>query len=724
MHIFRTYQQLEHSDCGLACIRMIARYYGKKISPAYLRSLCDSSRLGISVRDITSTLQAIDISAIPLKLKGDHIDDVDLPLPAILFWNHTHFVVPYKIWKGKYYIADPGKGKLRFTREEFDKLWMNPDGYGIIILAEPDEAFHSREFLKDKNSRRLLNMVRDIFLLNRWQFVSIILLMLFTMAGDVLTPLLFQHTVDEGISGKNIPLVWILVLSQLAIFLGNFAGNTLVEYILTRLGLKVNLDMMTSYLSKLVKMPMTFFARKVNSDLIQKADDQERIKNFIVGMPQSVFFTVISLVVFSAMMVYYSPEVFSIFLIATGAGVAWNRLLMRRRREIDFSYFNYMAENRNNVYELVNGMHEIKTGSAERLRITLWGKLQKKIILLSLRKFRLNAITSGGNTLISYMKDIIITGFCATMVIKGEMTIGVMMTVGYISGRLSSPFSRIMGMSGEIQDANMSIERVSEIMETEYAEDGKKKNPILQEISIDHVWFKYPGSTSPFVIKDVSFTIPKGSVTAIVGASGGGKTTLVKLLLGLYPPSKGTISNGDDNLIDIDSFDWLKKCAAVNQDGVIFTGTILSNIALNDEHPDAERARDAVRTACLEGFIDSLPMGINTKIGVSGIEVSGGQKQRLLIARAVYKNPELLILDEATSSLDAANEAEIVRNLNEFTKGKTLVIVAHRLSTVRNADNIIFLEHGRIAETGTHEELIKRKGGYYQLISNQLEIAN
>lgn len=716
-----SYQQLENSDCGLTCIRIIARYFGYKYQASYLRQFCDSSRLGISIADITEVFKKIGFDSTPVKIGIDKIKE--MPLPAILYWNQNHFVVLYKIKRGRYYIADPGKGKMSFSENDFKEYWLSSNSFGLAILAEPnseaDNVFPC-EGKRENPKWKLCNSFIANTKNNSKSYLGIIALTIIAILGDILIPILFQRTIDEGINSKDIGLVWLLVLCQLAIFIGNLISSSSLQYIITKLGLKMGLDMMDDYLRKLVYMPVSFFARKNSSDLIQKIDDQVRIKDFMVNMPRSLFVTIISLVVFSSMLIYYSYLIFILFLVSMILGTIWNNLFVRKFRELDYSYFSASAQNRNHVYEIVNGITEIKINSAQESKISIWRTLQERLRAYSISLAKLNLFSDGGTAVISRLEDICITGICATMVIKGMMTFGIMMTIGYIVGRLSSPFSTIVNLYGDIQKTSMSVERVDEVVNAPVRKPSDIKDIALGNITINDLWFKYPGSQSPYVIKNLSLTIERGSTVAIVGSSGGGKTTLVKLILGLFAPNKGMIHVGEELLTEELSEAWLKHCAVVMQDGIIFSGTILSNIAMSDESPDLDRVNKVLTIACLDKFIHKLPMGIKTKIGVAGIEISGGEKQRLLIARALYKNPEFLILDEATSSLDATNEYNIVHNIADYMKEKTMIIVAHRLSTVKNADRIVFIKDGEISEYGTHEDLIALRGGYYNLVSNQL----
>lgn len=722
---FRAYRQLEHSDCGIACIRMIARYYGLKISAKTLRGMCDMSRLGISVNDILSSFRTIGMQGAAARVSMSEI--WDMPLPAILFWDQKHFVVLYDADKQKQQlrIADPASGKVTLQASDFAPRWIGTGERGIAIMAAPDEGFDPKNFHNEKEGFPLGKMLKDAIIKYRKSFTIIILLTILAMVADITLPFLFQRTVDEGISSKDIHLVWLLVLSQLFVFIGNYVTNNIVDIMLTKLGLRMSIDMMNNYLKKLIRLPIAYFDRKVNSDLIQKVNDQERLKGFLLSTPTDLIVTSLTLFVFSTLLVYFSFPIFIIFLILTLLSLGWSLLFLRKRREIDYSYFSHASENRNALYELIYGMPEIKSNNAQSGRVDVWNETQEKINRLSIRSAFLNLTINSGGTFFIRMRDIAITGICATLVIQDQMTIGVMMTVSYIVGRLSSPFNSIAGSISSIQDAALSYNRLSEILNHKEKEvSGNVPLPTSEHpaIKLENVWFKYPGSSSPFVIKDVSVDIPAGKTTAIVGNSGSGKTTLIKLMLSFYSPSKGNIYGHGTDLSGVHSDAWLRNCGAVMQSGYIFSDTVLKNIALSDTDPDEERVRDAARLACIDSFIESMPMGYYTTLGERGVDLSGGQKQRLFIARAIYKNPQIIFLDEATSSLDAENELHIVENLREFQKGKTVIVAAHRLSTVKDADNILFIEDGQIAEQGTHDQLIALRGKYYSLVKNQLAL--
>lgn len=722
------YKQLEYSDCGITCIRIIAKYYGKDIPHRVLRSLSDSSRIGISLNDIVKCTKAIGFDTASVLVNAEEI--YRMPLPAILHWEQNHYVVLYKIDKnrGKFYVADPAQGKISFHDCDFFNYWKGENKSGIALLLSPSQSFYDRIFQDTQGSQTgLWKLFKSSLVRFRGSFLLVMLFTAIAVVADVALPMVFQRTIDDGIKNNDIGLVWMLILSQLFIFLGGYVANITTEFILTKLGLKISINLINEYLVKLIRMPISFFDRKINSDLIQKIDDQNRIKNFLVSMPDTIFFTIVNLVVFSGLLIYYNYIIFIIFITGTLIAYFWVMLFSRKRKELDYAYFTCSSANRNNIYELINGMSEIKINNAQQNRVSIWNSIQEKINGLSIHSAILEMTINSGNTLISRLKDLSVTGICAMLVINEQMTLGTMMTISYIVGQLARPISNIINSIRTIQDALISYDRLDEVINSE---DGSLEEQNIQsnntikrfDLTFNNVSFKYPGSFSPFVIKDLSTSIPHNRVTAIVGASGSGKTTLIKLMLGFYAPQLGDIRVGNIDLSNVNNDIWLRHCGVVMQNGYIFSGSVLDNIALSAQTPDLSKAKEAAKIACIDSFIENLPMGYNTKIGINGVELSGGQKQRLYIARAVYKNPDLLFLDEATSSLDANNESMIIHNLAKYCKNKTVVISAHRLSTVKNADKIMYIENGRIIEEGTHSELLSIRGRYYALVKNQLEL--
>ncbi len=718
---FRTYRQLEQSDCGLTCIRMIARHFGKKIPLASLRRLADTSKLGISIKDIREICAKTGMQAFPVCPTVTEL--YSIPTPAILHWNQNHFVVVYRTdaERHRFFLADPEKGKIVVDEKEMSEAWAGTGETGLAVIVTPGTDFDSITFSDEQTPGLVATLSRELHQYRGHMF-AVLLLSLLCMAADACFPLIFRRSIDEGLQMKDIGLVWMFMLSQLAIFLGSSISSSISSLLLVKLGFKVNLEMMGRYLSKLTGKAMAFFDRKSSADLIQKMNDQGRIKSFLVSMPQSTLTTVLNFLVFSGLLIWFDKWIFLFFIVMSVLETVWNTIFLRRRSAIDYRSFAVSSENRNLIYELINGISEIRSNNASRIRLSTWRKSQKALDSLSLKSTLLNIWMSSGSGLLSHIKDIAITGICATLVIRGEMTLGTMFTVSYLTGSLAGPFRSIISMVTQVQDASISHERLGEVLSEEGDRTGDVR-PLSSLISFRDVSFRYPGSSSPYVLRDISFEIHPGETVALVGESGCGKTTLIKMMMGFYRPEKGKVFLGETDADELDEEAWLERCGAVMQNGYIFSSTIMENVALSDESPDRDRVAYALQTAGLKEFTESLPMGVHTKIGTTGVELSGGQKQRLLIARAVYRNPEIIFLDEATSSLDAKNERSIHENLHRFSKGKTMVIAAHRLSTVKHADRILYIENGIITESGTHEQLVALNGKYFRLVSNQLQLS-
>ena len=723
---FPFFAQLEANDCGPACIQMIAAYYKKRIPLEQIKDICGISRLGITTLDMIECLKQIGFRTAVVSISLNELQQ--MPLPAILHWRKEHFVVIHKIENHKYHIADPTYGRIKLSEEQFIQSWMGNRQVGIAIPMSPTkdlEAFVVKGNAYKKNTnKKILNLFYTIYKRNSKSVTIASLLLLISIILNWAMPIILQKIIDNGVMLQNMGVVWKLMLLQLCFFCGYTISDSFSSILLTKINFNESVKYLSEYLYKLVKLPISFFDTRLNTDLIQRMEDQERVQTFLTYHFLDLFFAFINLLVFSTILIYFSASIFCIFLILSVLSILWTLLFLHKRKKLDYNRFYIASQNRNNIYEMIFGMPEIKINNAHNVRISKWSNLQKKMNGISLKGLYLNFYQLIGSSFINRLRDIFITGLCAYFVIYENMTLGVMMTISYVLGQLSAPITQLIQFTQTFQDAVNSLDRLNEIQQKkEENNDTKISISTLQSgFSIEHISFKYMKHSPTYIINDVSLHIPKGKITAIVGTSGSGKTTLIKLLLSFYTPQEGEIKVDNLPLTQVDTDSLRSICGVVMQNGYIFSGTIAENIALYEDRPNMERLEYAVRTACLDDFIKELPMVYETPIGNSGIDLSGGQKQRLLIARAVYKDPDIIIFDEATSSLDANNEMQILNNLTSFFKQRTVIVVAHRLSTVKNADNIIVMEDGKIVEQGTHQFLSAQKGKYYNLVKNQLEL--
>lgn len=651
------------------------------------------------------------------------------PLPAILYFRKGHFVVLEKIdSKNRFHIVDPDDGRVALSSDEISERLFVSDR-AVCILLSPDDNFltiNKGDTETPKNS--LLTLTMETFASHKRAFLVISLLTLCSMAVTWVLPLIFRRTVDEGIVLKDIHLVWVLLISQLLFNIGFVLTNSISKLLLLKTSFSFGTGLIAKYLRKIVDLPIRYFDTRFSSSLIQRIGDQDRVNAFIVDLLGGTLLTTVNLLVFSSILIYFNPLIFVVFLACSVVSFVYTLFFAQKRKQIDYSLFSLESARRNSIFETVLGMQDIKINNSQKNRIEDWNNFQNRINKYQLKSFYVETFFSEGVSFIDNMMNLVVTGLCAFLVIRGQITIGTMMTTAFLLGQLTSPVNQLLGFSRNVQYARLSNERVKEITESPKEDNDPKptmsSSSLTKGLSFEHVYFKYPGTMSPMILNDICLQINHHAVTAIVGVSGSGKTTLLKLLLGLYHVSKGILKLGDNDISTINCDSWRSKCGVVMQDGYIFSGTVADNIAMGEKDPNTGKLEHAIRIACLEGFVKELPMGVHTKIGETGLPISGGERQRILIARAVYRNPEYIFFDEATNSLDANNERDIMDNLNVFFKGKTVLIIAHRLSTVKNADKIVVLDKGKIVEQGSHTELTSLKGKYYQLVKNQLELGD
>ena len=726
--------QYDSMQCGIACLQMVCRHYGRNYSSKQVSSLCSPTREGTSMLGLNDAAITLGFHTVSARAEVNELND--LPLPCILHWNQNHFVVLYKVKKGrKFYVADPGKGLVKYNLEEFKSHWIstrsNGEEKGIAMFLEPTPAFYTHmedgKSEKDKNRRSFRFLFGYVKKYKRY-FGQVVLGMVVGSLLQLVLPFLTQSIVDVGIKNQDLGFIWLILLGQLMLTFSRTAIDFIRRWLLLHISMRVNISLVSDFFIKLLKLPMSFFDTKLMGDLMQRMNDHSRVNNFLTSQALSVTFAMLTFVVFTVVLLFYNKLIFVIFLAGSLLYGLWMTLFLRRRKVLDYELFEQQAINNNKTYEFITSMQEIKLQDCEQRRRWEWEDTQVDLFNVQMKSLKLQQTQEAGSILINEVKNIVITVVAAAAVIHGQMTLGMMLAVQYIIGQLNSPVEQLMNFFYSLQDVKISLERINEIHR---AEDENGKDALRTSltdnskgIDIENIIFKYDPHALRKTLDDVTIHIPKGKVTAIVGASGSGKTTLVKLMLGYYPVLEGQVNIGGTDINALNKKWWRRQCGVVMQDGVIFSESIARNIAVDDGDIDKERLLKAARIACIHDYVMSLPLKYNTKIGRDGVGLSQGQRQRILIARAVYKNPDYIFLDEATNSLDANNERAIVENLGMFYRGKTVVIVAHRLSTVRNADQIVVIDHGKVVETGNHETLTAQRGAYYRLVKNQLELGN
>lgn len=711
-------------DCGPTALRIICKYYGKVLPLDHLRTLCHTTRAGSSLLGISEAAEKLGLRSVGAKLGYEDLAE-DAPFPCLGYWEQRHFIVIYKIRKDKVYVSDPAHGLLTYTKKEFLKGWASAKEEGIILTLDPSPEFDSLETGEAVRS----GGVRFIYkYLARYKKLML-QLMTGLVAGSLLQlifPFLTQSIVDVGILHHNIGFIYLILFAQLLLFMGKTSVEILRGYILMHLSSRINIHLVSDFFIKLMKLPLGFFDVKMTGDILQRIGDHQRVESFLTSGTLNVIFSFINLLVFSIVLFIYSPLIFFVFAGGSILYFVWVLFFLKKRADLDYKRFSQLSQNQEKNLELIYGMQEIKLHNAERKKRWQWEHLQVKLFKINFKSLALGQTQAGGASLINELKNIIISFLAARLVLEGQITLGVMLSISYISGQLNGPILQLVDFIKSWQDARLSIDRINEIHhkpDEETAADEKIKEFDDGDLLLNNLSFKYDqNSKTPLVLRNIQLVVPARKITAIVGSSGSGKTTLMKLLLKFYEPQTGEIRIGNTRLSDISHSAWRDQCGVVMQEGYIFNDTVANNIAVGEEVIDKKRLREAAVIANIHETIAQLPLGYNTKIGQNGMGLSTGQKQRILIARAVYKSPEILFFDEATSALDARNEKVIMENLHRFYRGKTVVVIAHRLSTVKNADKIVVLEKGEITAVGTHQELIVERGFYYHLVKNQLEL--
>ncbi len=727
-------KQHDSMECGVACLTMILQWYGKHTSLSSVAEQCPPTTEGVSLSGLAQTARRYGMEAVAARATIDEL--AQSTLPAIIHWQQNHFTVLYRVSSGRrrrFYVSDPAKGRVCYSEAEFEAGWLSTASQGmpkgIALFLAPGEGFDAANAGADGGERRSFGFLLSYLRTYRRYFMHIVAGLALGCLLQLILPFMTQAIVDVGIKNGNISLIWLILLGELMIVIGRTATDFIRRWLLLHISMRINISLVSDFFIKLLRLPMAFFDTRKTGDLLQRMADHGRVQQFLTGQVLGVLFTLLSFVIFGVVLLVYNRLIFAVFVLGSIVYGVWIATFLHQRKVLDYELFEQQARNQNYTYQFISSMQEIKLQDCERRRRWEWEDVQADLFGVQMKSMKLQQSQEAGSIFINEVKNIIITVLAATAVINGQMTLGSMLAVQYIIGQLNSPVEQLMAFIYSLQDVKISLERINEIHQGKDEEADRGQLSAFdagarKSIAIENLSFRYDRFSPGLTIDNISLDIPAGRTTAIVGASGSGKTTLIKLLLGYYRPESGRISVAGRNLDDYSLRWWRRQCGTVMQDGVIFSESIARNIAVDDGDIDCARLESAARLACINDYIESLPLRYNTRIGRDGMGLSQGQKQRILIARAVYRNPDFIFLDEATNALDAGNERAIVENLDEFYRGRTVVVVAHRLSTVRNASRIVVLDGGRIAEQGTHYELIARRGVYFNLVKNQLELGS
>ncbi|KMQ68020.1 ABC transporter ATP-binding protein [Chryseobacterium sp. FH2] len=727
---FPNYIQPDSKDCGPTCLRIVSKYYKRSISLQQIRNLSETTREGSSLLGLSDAAEDLGFRSLGVQIDFNTLRD-EVPFPCILHWNKNHFVVVYDIDKNdKVYISDPSYGLITYTKEEFIQFWIGENANenteeGIALILETTPSFFQTEFDDSESKASFSFLSKYLF-----KYKSLVIqLAIGLLAGSLLSlifPFLTQSIVDVGIQNQDLNFIYLILGAQIMLFLGRMGIEVIRSWILLHLSARINISIISDFFIKLMRLPISFFDTRMTGDIMQRINDHHRIEQLLTSSSLNTLFSLVNLIIFSIVLLFYDYQLFLVYFVGAALYIGWISFFLKKRKELDYKRFSQVSQEQSKVIELINGMQEIKMHNAEKQKRWDWEFLQVKLFKIRIKSLSLEQWQSVGGNFINQMKDILVSFLAAKLVLSGSLTLGMMLSVQYIIGQLNSPLLQLIDFIKQFQDAKISLERLGEIHDKD-DEENKEEQYVSEvpekDIEISDMSFRYIGSDA-FVFEHLNLNIPYQKTTAIVGSSGSGKTTLLKLLMKFYEPNEGEIKIGNTKLSSVSPKFWRDHCGVVMQEGYVFNDTIANNIAIGEDHVDKQKLRKAVGIANIKDFVESLPLSYNTKIGNEGLGVSGGQKQRLFIARAVYKSPEYIFFDEATSALDANNEKIIMENLEQFFKGKTAVVIAHRLSTVKHADKIIVLDRGKVVEEGNHTELVALKGEYYRLVKNQLELGN
>jgi ATP-binding cassette subfamily B protein len=727
--LFPHLRQPDAMDCGPTCLRIISKHYGRAYSLPFLRQMSYTTREGSSLSQLGAAAEAIGFRSLGAKISFEQMQN-EAPLPCIALWNQNHYVVVYRIKNDKVYVSDPALGLVTYQIDEFLEHWIGIGAKtstkdGIVLLLEPTPEFYNKEDEK-RPEKKGFDLLWPYLMPHKSYLVQVFISLLAGSLLSLIFPFLTQGIVDIGIRNRDIHFVYLVLMAMLFIFFGRTAIELIRGWIMLNMSARINISLVSDFFFKLMRLPISYFDTKMNGDILQRIRDNRRIQSFLTGSSLAILFSFLNIIIFGFILLFYNVSIFLVFFGASVIYILWISFFLKRRAVLDYKRFSLEAQNQEKVLELINGMQETKLHNAEQQRRWGWEHMQAKLFKQDIKQLALNQTQSTGAKIINELKSIIITTMTASLVIEGKLTLGEMMSVSYIMGQLNGPIAEIITFMHDFQDAKLSLERISEIhnRDDEEPHDAQVLHDIPDEgdISLNKVSFQYGGPESAWVVRNLSLKIPQGKITAIVGGSGSGKTTLLKLLLKFYPPVRGEIMYNTYNLNKISQHTWRDRCGVVMQEGFIFNDSIAKNIAVGHDEIDQTRLVNAVELANIREFIESLPLAYNTKLGTGGVGVSGGQRQRILIARAIYKDPRIFFMDEATSALDSKNEKIIMENFERWFADRTVVIIAHRLSTVRNAHQIVVMDQGRIAEVGNHDELVALKGAYFTLVKNQLDL--